>query len=119
MQAINKHRHLRGPWLLCQADGSPLTPKLLKLVIQRAERRAGLELTGRTHILRHTFCSHLAMAGASPITIQSLAGHENLETTMGYMHLSPNATDEAIGLLVKSRQSVASRGNIVATATEK
>lgn len=119
MQAISKHRHLRGTWMLCQADGSPLTPKLLKLVIQRAERRAALEVTGRTHILRHTFCSHLAMAGASPITIQSLAGHENLETTMGYMHLSPNATDEAIGLLVKSRQSVASRGNIVATATEK
>jgi site-specific recombinase XerD len=115
IQAIQKHRHLRAPWMLCQADGSPLTPKLLKLLIRKAEKRAVLPETGRTHILRHTFCSHLAMAGASPITIQNLAGHENLETTMGYMHLSPNATDEAMRLLVKSRESVASRGNIVAT----
>jgi integrase len=119
LQAIQKHRHLRAPWMLCQADGSPLTPKLLKQLIKKAEKRAVLPETGRTHILRHTFCSHLAMAGASPITIQNLAGHENLETTMRYMHLSPNATDEAVRLLVKSRESVASRGNIVATDSLK
>jgi integrase len=59
------------------------------------------------------------MAGASAITIQNLAGHQNLETTMRYMHHSPNATDEAMRLLTASRESVASRGNIVATATVK
>jgi hypothetical protein len=35
------------------------------------------------------------------------------------MHLSPNATDEAVRLLVKSRDSVASCGNIVATGPLK
>jgi integrase len=59
------------------------------------------------------------MAGASPITVQTLAGHQSLETTMRYMHLSPNATDEAVRLLMESRLSAASRGNIVATATVK
>ena len=93
------------------SDGAPLTPKLLKLMIQRAERRASMKVTGRCHILRHTFCSHLAMAGASVVTIQNLAGHQNLETTMGHMHLSPKATDEAMRLLTTSRESVASRGN--------
>lgn len=119
VQALNRHRHLRSPWIFCQADGTPLTPKMLKLLMQRAERRAGLAVTGRVHVLRHTYCSHLAMAGASPITIQNLAGHQSLETTMRYMHLSPSATDEAVRLLVQSRQNAASRGNIVATAMEK
>ena len=41
------------------------------------------------HILRHTFCSHLAMKGAVPRQIQELAGHKDLSTTMRYMHLSP------------------------------
>ena len=40
------------------------------------------------HLLRHTFCSHLAMRGATALSIQQLAGHENLQTTLGYMHLA-------------------------------
>jgi len=34
------------------------------------------------HILRHTFCSHLAMRGAAVRAIQELAGHADLTTTM-------------------------------------
>lgn len=47
------------------------------------------------HILRHTFCSHLAMRGAPGKATQELAGHENL-MTMRYMHLSPAARTNAI-----------------------
>jgi len=45
------------------------------------------------HILRHTFCSHLAMRGAPARAIQELAGHQDLDTTQRYMHLSPAALD--------------------------
>src|SRR5438046_8262785 len=51
------------------------------------------------HILRHTFCSHLAMRGAPARAIQELAGHQDLGTTQRYMHLSPAALDAAIRLL--------------------
>ena len=51
------------------------------------------------HILRHTFCSHLAMRGAPARAIQELAGHQDLMTTQRYMHLSPAALDAAIRLL--------------------
>ncbi len=42
------------------------------------------------HTLRHTFGSHLAMAGESLQTIQELMGHRSIETTMRYAHLMPD-----------------------------
>ena len=67
--------------------------------MERAQRRANLEVTGAVHRLRHTFCSMLAMKGAPAKAIQELAGHADLSTTMRYMHLSPAARDQAIDLL--------------------
>jgi site-specific recombinase XerD len=49
-------------------------------------------------MLRHTFCSHLAMRGAAPRAIQELAGHRDLGTTQRYMHLSRAVKDSAIRL---------------------
>ena len=67
------------------------------------------------HMLRHTFCSHLAMRGAPARAIQELAGHRDLTTTQRYMHLSPTALDSAIRLLESPgvRQNF---GDIVETA---
>jgi hypothetical protein len=56
-------------------------------------------LTSGVHILRHSFCSHLAMRGAPVRAIQELAGHADLSTTMHYMHLSPASLNQAIRLL--------------------
>ena len=56
------------------------------------------------HILRYTFCSHLAMKGVPARAIQELAGHADVSTTQRYMHLSPAATEDAIRLL-DGRQS--------------
>jgi site-specific recombinase XerD len=53
----------------------------------------------RVHILRHTFCSRLAMRSAPARAIQELAGHSELQMTQRYMHLSPAALDAAIELL--------------------
>ena len=49
-------------------------------------------------MLRHTFCSHLAMRGAPARAIQELAGHQDLQTTQQCRHLSPSAVDAAIRL---------------------
>jgi integrase len=99
--ALQAHRHLRGARVLYDDATVPTvpTPKVVRMWMERAQRRAGLPLTGGVHILRHSFCSHLAMQGAPAKAIQELAGHANLTTTMRYMHLSPGAKDAAIRLL--------------------
>lgn len=81
--------------LLTQADGQEMTPKILRARMAKIQRAAGLRDNGGLHILRHTFCSHLAMAGVPILEIQRLAGHAHLSTTMGYMHLVPDANQAA------------------------
>jgi site-specific recombinase XerD len=79
-------------------NGSSLTQKMVQDHVRRSARRAGLPKSG-VHRLRHTFCSHLAMRGVPARTIQELAGHEDLKTTLRYMHLSPAALTSAIEVL--------------------
>jgi site-specific recombinase XerD len=67
--------------------------------MKQATRRAELPISRSVHVLRHTFCSHLAMRGAPVKAIQELAGHASLVQTMRYMHLAKGATDAAIRLL--------------------
>ena len=86
--------------MLCLADGSPITRDRVIKAIRGAQRVAGVAgIDQGVHILRHTFCSHLAMKGAPARTIQELAGHADPSTTQRYMHLSPAATEDAIRLL--------------------
>ena len=85
--------------MLLQDDGSELTSKVLRGWMKSAQRLAGLKPTGNFHILRHTFCSHLAMRGGAAKAIQELAGHTHLSTTMRYMHLAEGHKEQTIRLL--------------------
>jgi integrase len=51
--ALQRCRSLRSRRVLCQDDGEPLTQKMVQDHVRRAARR----------VLRHTFCSHLAIRG--------------------------------------------------------
>jgi integrase len=96
--ALDQHRHQRSPLVLCDEDCSALTQRAVQGLVLRAVRSANLHSVG-VHVLRHTFCSHLAMKGAATRAFQELAGHQDLTTTQRYMHLSPSAIDGAIRLL--------------------
>lgn len=104
LSALESHRHKKSKRVLCHDDGIDVDENTLQDWIEQATTRAGLEPTRSLHILRHTFCSHLAMRGASTVSIQKLAGHESIEVTMRYMHLSPSAKRDAIELLNDGRR---------------
>jgi len=112
--ALRDHRHLRGSLVLYQDNGAPLTEGIVQGFVRRAAQKAGLFNNG-PHMLRHTFCSHLAMRGAPARAIQELAGHQNLTTTQRYMHLSPAVLDSAIRLLDQPDREKF-RGDILETA---
>jgi site-specific recombinase XerD len=100
-------RDLRSELVFCYPDGTPLTRSAIEAALRYACKLAGLRRIG-SHVLRHTFCSHLAMRSAAPKAIQELTGHSTLSMTLLYMHLAPSALREAIGLLDDFGQPVGS-----------
>ena len=116
-KALQVLRHLRGDRVFLQDDGSPLTRKVLRRWMASAQRLAQVKVLGKKpgniHVLRHTFCSHLAMRGAPAVTIKELAGHAHLSTTMRYMHLQAGAKEAAIALLAGSESATGSSAEAV------
>ena len=101
--ALRGIRHLKGKLVFCWEDGSPWSFTTMRAGLKRQQKRAGIRITG-WHVLRHTFCSHLAMRGAVPKAIQDLAGHQSVAVTNRYMHLGPGELRNAIALLETGRQ---------------
>jgi len=64
-----------------------------------AATRAGIHKKLGPHTLRHCFATHLLEAGADLRTIQLLMGHERLEDTTIYLHLSQRHLHAAINPL--------------------
>jgi integrase len=102
----------RGPRLI-QPDGDAayVSDKAFNLWMRKPQARVVTDgvppdANGEVHILRHTFCSHLAMRGASLASIRELAGHQRVSTTQKYMHLAPGEGHRAIGLLNNRKEWV-------------
>lgn len=86
-----------------------LSPKKLRSLVELAEEAAGLPVTGRLHVLRHTFASHLAAAGESLYRIQAAMGHQDHATTQGYSHMSPDALRPLAEAVNRRRQEAGKR----------
>jgi site-specific recombinase XerD len=60
-----------------------------------AEAVAAAEVRrGTVHDLRHTYASHLVLAGVPLRMVQELLGHASIRTTERYSHLAPNEFDD-------------------------
>lgn len=78
-------------------DGIYVLPRVRPPSLSRAclsdAGKAGLN--GGLHTLRHTYISHLVMAGVPLRTVQKLAGHAHYSTTERYAHLAPGHLQDA------------------------
>ncbi len=93
----------RNGRVLLNDEGEQVTPKLLRVWIRRAEKRAELAQTGCLHVLRHSHLTHLANAGASLLEIAEQARHSDLRVTQKYLHRSAGAARAAVELLERKR----------------
>ena len=87
-----------SPWVFCKKNGERYGN--VRKAFEGARKRAEI-VDFRFHDLRHTFASHLVMAGVDLKTIQELVGHKSFETTLRYAHLSPDHKKAALDILGK------------------
>jgi integrase/recombinase XerC len=66
------------------ARGGPLSPALIRRVVQGARGRLGLPEKTTPHALRHSFATHLLAGGADLRSLQELLGHASLSSTQVY-----------------------------------
>jgi integrase len=95
---LSKMRKEKGYVLRDPGNGEFLEENRPRRALIKICEQAGLASLG-WHALRHTFASHLTMAGAPLKAVQELLGHSNIQTTMRYTHLSPSTLKDAMNLL--------------------
>jgi integrase len=89
-------RRLDSPYVFPGKTGKEL--KNIRRRFTDALKDAGIE--GFVfHDLRHTFASHLVMAGVDIMTVKEFLGHKRLEMTLRYAHLAPDHKRAAINRL--------------------
>ncbi len=55
--------------------------------VKTVARQAGILKDVHTHLLRHTYATHLLEDGVNSLTVQKLMGHQNIESTLVYLHV--------------------------------
>lgn len=55
--------------------------------VSTVAKQAGIIKEVHTHMLRHTYATHLLEDGVNILTVQKMMGHANIESTMVYLHV--------------------------------
>lgn len=105
--------------VLVRENGEPATKALVMHLLNAAQRRAKFPITYGPHVLRHTYCTGLLLAGVDLRTVQKLAGHADLATTAKYLHVIQDAERLGMDKLVAHRAAAGTGTNLAPAPTPK
>jgi len=81
-------------YLFLNAKGEQLTARGLENILNEIEKKTGLNYGLHPHIFRHSFATHLLEAGMDLRLIQELLGHDSINATQVYTHVTEKAMQE-------------------------
>ena len=93
-------RHYRPRlWLFPRRDTQvALNISTPQRVFARAKQRAGIDKVGGIHSLRHAYATHQLEAGMPVHQLQRLLGHQNIHSTLRYVHWVPGHQEGRCGV---------------------
>lgn len=75
-------------YLILNKNGDKLSERYVRNIINKLVRKANLNIKISPHTIRHTFATDMLEEGADLMTVKELLGHESLNTTSIYTHLT-------------------------------
>lgn len=76
--------------------GAHLTRTMILIMVKRQAEEAGIKKIISPHTFRHSFATALLQGGADLRSIQAMLGHEKIDTTLVYTHISNEQLRKAI-----------------------
>ena len=75
-------------YLIINEKGNKITTRGVEKIINDIVKKASIKKHVSPHMLRHSFATHLLNEGCDILTVKELLGHESLESTQIYTHIS-------------------------------
>lgn len=88
--------HSPSDILFLNRRGKPLTRAMIFTIVKKNAQLAGIKKNVSPHTLRHSFATHLLENGANLFAIQTMLGHESIQTTEIYMHIEQESLKSTI-----------------------
>lgn len=82
------------PSLFLNNQGERLTPRGVEYILDEIEKKTGNYVGLHPHLLRHSFATHLLENGLEISFIQELLGHDSINATQVYAHVTEKAMKE-------------------------
>ena len=81
-------------YLFLNKDGNRLSARYIRKILDDIIFKASIEMHVSPHMLRHTFATGMLNNGADLVSVKDLLGHESLNTTSIYTHVSDDKIRE-------------------------
>ena len=84
---LNKYKKT-SEYLIINGKGDKITTRGVEKIVDNIVKKAGIKKHVSPHMIRHSFATHLLNEGCDIRVVQELLGHESIETTQVYTHVS-------------------------------